>query len=177
MTLNSEEQNLIILFYSGLSPDDRGRKIHDIWQWDYAKLEYTHDYIQWLFPLMAQSRFNRYAPTLTPQVIQTFRASQELKQNLLKSLVLMLNFYGLKLLSNDPNFIEIVKNENYLARKKEWINPRNHNYLRLTRILTCLKLLGLESYSQALFKCLSEIYQEEQSAIGSETYNYWKNAE
>lgn len=176
MSLNADNQYQIILFYSDLSADDRGRKIHEIWQWNYAKLEYTHDYIQWLFPLIAQSRFNRDAPTLTPEVIQTFRTSDELKQNLLKSLVLMLGFYGLKLLSNDLNKIEIIKNDNYSERKREWINPSNHNYLRLTRILTCLKLLGLERYSQALFNCLSQIYQEEQSAIGSETYNYWKNA-
>ncbi len=176
MTFNAATQNPIILFYSGLSADDRGRKINEIWEWDYAKLEYTHDYIQWLFPLIAQSRFNRDAPTLTPEVIQTFRSSYELKQNLLKSLVLMLGFYGLTLSSNDSNKIVIVKNDNYSERKKQWINLRNHNYLRLTRILTCLKLLGLETYGQALFNGLSQIYQEEQSAIGLETYNYWKNA-
>lgn len=176
MTFNSADQNQIILFYTGLSPDQRGRKINEIWQWNYAKLEYTHDYIQWLFPLIDKSRFNRDAPTLTPEVIQTFRSTDELKQNLLKSLVLMLGFYGLRLASNDPNTIEIIKHNNYSDRKKEWINPSNHNYLRLTRILTCLRLLGLENYSQALFNCLSQIYQEEQSAIGLETYNYWKNA-
>ena len=176
MTLNSDQQNSIILFYLGLSPDHQGRKINEIWEWNYAKLENTHTYIQWLFPLIDKSRFNRDAPTLTPEVIQSFRSSDELKQNLLRSLILMLDFYGLKLLHNDSNKIEIVKNDNYLERKREWINPSNHNFLRLTRILTCLKLLGLESYSQALFKCLSEIYQEEQSAIGLETYNYWKNS-
>lgn len=176
MTLNSADQNLILLFYSELSVDDRGRKINEIWQWNYAKLEYTHDYIQWLFPLIDQSRFNRDAPTLTSEVIQTFRTSKELKRNLLKSLLLMLEFYGLKLVYNSSNQIEIVKNDNYSERKKQWINLRNHNYLRLTRILTSLKLLGLENYSQALFNCLSQMYQEEQSAIGLETYNYWKNA-
>lgn len=175
MTFNSNQQNSIILFYLGLSPDHQGRKINQIWQWDYPQLEYTHDYIQWLFPLVEQSRFNRSAPTLTPEVIQTFRASEELKINLLKSLALMLDFYGLKLVTYPSSQIEIAKSNHYLERKKEWINPRNHNYLRLTRILTCLKLLGLESYRQALFKCLNQIYQEEQSAIGLETYNYWKN--
>ena len=48
--MNSNNQDILILFYLGLSPDAQGRKIEDIWQWKHDRLEYTHDYIQWLFP-------------------------------------------------------------------------------------------------------------------------------
>jgi hypothetical protein len=48
----------ILTFYQGQSPDSSGRMIETIWSWDYQKLEYTHDYIQWLFPLKEKSRFN-----------------------------------------------------------------------------------------------------------------------
>jgi hypothetical protein len=39
-----------------------------------------------------------------------------------------------------------------------------------------LRELGLKNYACALFKCLDEIYSEEQASIGLETYTYWKNA-
>ncbi|CAD0231133.1 MULTISPECIES: opioid growth factor receptor-related protein [Planktothrix] len=174
--MNSNNQDILILFYLGLSPDAQGRKIEDIWQWKHDRLEYTHDYIQWLFPLLEKSNFNRNAPTLNPSIIETFRNTPELKKRLLKSLLLMLNFYGLKLESQPSQEIKIIKGENYQQRKTNWIDWRDHNYLRLTRILTSLRLLGLENEAKALFKCLDEIYQEEKDKIGSETYSYWKNA-
>ena len=42
MAMNN--QDIIILFYLGLSPDHKGRKIEEIWEWDHDRLEYTHNY-------------------------------------------------------------------------------------------------------------------------------------
>ena len=72
--------------------------------------------------------------------------------------------------------IVIAKSAEYLSRKREWIERFNHNYLRLTRILTSLTELGLKNYALALFKCLDELYNEETASIGLETYTYWKKA-
>lgn len=174
--MNSNNQDILVQFYLGLSPDAHGRKIEDIWQWAHDRLEYTHDYIQWLFPMVEKSNFNRNAPTLNPATIETFRKTPELKQRLHRSLLLMLDFYGLKLEAKPPQSIKIIRGENYQQRKKNWVDWRDHNYLRLTRILTSLRLLGLENEAKALFQCLDEIYQEEKDKIGSETYRYWKNA-
>ncbi|WP_254173607.1 opioid growth factor receptor-related protein [Planktothrix pseudagardhii] len=172
----ANNQDIIILFYLGLSPDHKGRKIEEIWQWDHDRLEYTHDYIQWLFPLLEKSRFNRDAPTLNLSIIETFKNTKELKQRLHQSLLLMLDFYGLKLECQPSQTIQIIPSETYPTRKKQWVGWRDHNYLRLTRILTSLRLLGLETQAKALFQCLDQIYQEEQDKIGLETYMYWKNA-
>jgi hypothetical protein len=150
--------------------------LEDIWLWDYQKLEYTHDYIQWLFPLKEKSRFNRNAPILNDEVIQAFRTDEQLRLRLRKSLEVMLHFYGLQCNKLMSTGIEITKSDNYLERKLNWIEEGNHNYLRLTRILTSLRLLGLEDYAQALFKCLNQIYIEENKNIGSKTYSYWESA-
>jgi hypothetical protein len=88
----------------------------------------------------------------------------------------MLQFYGLQCNKIDTTGIEITKSDNYPERKINWIEEGNHNYLRLTRILTSLRLLGLEDYAQALFKCLNQIYLEEGKNIGSRTYAYWESA-
>ena len=41
----------ILSFYGGETTDHRGRYLRDIQQWWDDRLEETHDYIQWLFPL------------------------------------------------------------------------------------------------------------------------------
>lgn len=167
---------IIVAFYLGDRSDSEGRMIEDMWLWDYRKLEYTHDYIQWLFPLKQKSGFNRNAPVLNEQIIQAFNTNEQLRMRLLKSLKLMLGFYGLQCNEAGSADIEITKSDEYPERKTNWINLRNHNYLRLTRILTSLKLLGLGKYALALYKCLEQIYSEESKSIGSETYSYWKKA-
>jgi len=173
--MSNEVSENIFAFYQG-RPDSSARMLEDIWLWDYQKLEYTHDYIQWLFPLKEKSRFNRNAPILNDEVIQAFRTDEQLRVRLRKSLEVMLQFYGLQYNKFDDKGIEITKSDNYPERKLNWIEEGNHNYLRLTRILTSLRLLGLEDYAQALFKSLNQIYLEESKKIGSKTYAYWKSA-
>lgn len=165
----------ILSFYLSQQPNSEGRGIEEIWMWDDERLEYIHNYIQWLFPLRERSRFNLKAPTLTDEVVAAFKTNPLLKARLLHSLQVMLKFYGLQC-HEAGGKLEIIKAENYPSRKRNWLNLCNHNYLRLTRILTSLTVLGLTNYAQALFKCLDQIYQEEPEKIGQETYKYWKNA-
>ncbi|MCU0546397.1 MAG: opioid growth factor receptor-related protein [Oscillatoriaceae cyanobacterium Prado104] len=172
----SSEHDPILAFYLGQQPNSQGRAIEDIWSWNCENLESVHNYIQWLFPLREKSRFNTNAPTLSDRAIQAFRTSDELRNRLAKSLKIMLAFYGLECLEGQDGKIVIVKSGEYLSRSREWLERFNHNYLRLTRILTSLRILGLENYAVALFRCLDEIYKENQENIGGETYSYWKNA-
>lgn len=165
-----------LAFYLNRCPDAEGRMIEEIWSWNYQTLEYTHDYIQWLFPLKERSRFNWKAPILNEQIIQAFRTNEQLRVHLKKSLKVMLKFYGLQCNECSNLDVEIIKSDEYQERKANWIELGNHNYLRLTRILTSLSILGLENYAQALFKCLDQIYSEETRNLGSETYTYWKRA-
>ena len=66
------------------------------------------------------------------------------------------------------------------ARATGWLSPGNHNHLRITRILRCLTVLGLEAEAKAFFGCLSEIYEDEQNktlpALSDETMLYWRRA-
>ena len=170
------ESDIIVAFYQGQSPDSSRRMIEDIWSWDVQKLEYTHDYIQWLFPLKEKSQFNRNAPVLNDEVIKAFRTNEQLRMRFKKSLEVMLGFYGLQCNELSNTDVKITKSDEYQERKQNWIEEGNHNYLRITRILTSLRLLGLENYAQAFFNCLNQIYSEESRNIGSKTYAYWKAA-
>lgn len=164
----------ILAFYRGQSPDSKGRMIEEIWSWDYQRLEYTHDYIQWIFPLKEPSQFNWRAPVLDDNVVQAFRTNEQLRMRLLHSFKVMLRFYGLQCNEISGRAIDITQSDEYPERKLNWIEPKNHNYLRITRILTSLRILGLENYALAFFNCLNQICQEEGETIGSVTYSYWE---
>lgn len=167
---------VIVPFYLGECPDVEGRKIQEIWAWDFEELECVHNYVQWLFPLTEQSHFNPQAPVADQEVIRSFREDPRLRQHLSQSFSVMLNFYGLAIASDKRVALTVEKSETYLQRKKEWVNMLDHNYLRITRILKCLMAFGLEEEAQAFYKCLSQIYREESDQIGGETFQYWTDA-
>jgi Opioid growth factor receptor (OGFr) conserved region len=166
----------IVNFYSGEAPDHRGRFLHHIQEWDDARLESVHDYIQWLFPLTERSGFNPAAPVLTPDVIKVFRSREDLQQNLRQSFIVMLRFYGLEIGGTD----EVVRGRDFETKAENWLSASNHNHLRITRILKSLTLLGLEAEARAFFECLAQIYEEEERkpepAITAETLAFWGEA-
>ncbi|QKQ77020.1 opioid growth factor receptor-related protein [Nostoc sp. TCL240-02] len=167
---------MIVPFYLGEQRDSEGRMIAEIWTWNFEELECVHNYIQWLFPLHERSAFNPDAPILDQEIIEVFRSNPYLRQNLLRSFTVMLQFYGLQRHESNDGKVIINQSEEYQNRKSEWVCIFNHNYLRITRILKCLMTLGLESEAQAFYKCLQQIYHEDSNQIGSETFQYWTMA-
>jgi len=165
----------LVSFYLGESPDGSGRMLDEIHTWGYHNLEDVHDYIQWLFPLAEKSSFNPDAPLLDVLQMEAFRTDERLKAKVIRSFKLMLSFYGLRCDETDQR-VTISTSGEFPQRKRIWLNNGNHNYLRITRILTSLRLLGLGQYAQALFDFLDRLYREESGRIGAVTYAYWKQA-
>ncbi len=163
-------------FYSGTGRDGAGRKLDEILGWPDRRLEDVHDYIQWCFPLPEPSGANPYAPVLTPEDIAMFRATPAMQERLRTAFARMLRFYG---------FVEweegaIERGPEFAAHARNWLNPGNHNHLRLTRMLRSLRVLGLEAEAQAFWQALAELYAEEnrggRSNITERTYGFWKRA-
>ena len=68
----------------------------------------------------------------------------------------------------------IVEEDNFAARIPDvWVGF-NHNRLRLTRVLRCLKLLGLEAEAQALYDRLEALARK--FPIPLDTLQYWTEA-
>ena len=99
------------------------------------------DYIQWLFPTKQASQFNPNAPLLNDQDIAEFAKDKKLRDKLLASFDLMLNFYGF-----GRDGLSIFHSDDWDTKSTNWIKPGNHNFLRITRILMSLSLLGLKEY-------------------------------
>lgn len=160
----------LIAFYRGQAPDSQGRTIDDMWSWDHRRLEMIHDYIQWLFPLPEHSRFNPDAPLLVPADMAAFRADPALQDRVRKSLDLMLGFLAL-----ERNGAVIARGSDFT--RPRWLEPLNHNHLRLTRILLFLGHAGLEVEARALLACLEDIAAHEgRNAIAPRTLGFWRAA-
>jgi hypothetical protein len=161
----------LVRFYRGEAPDDRGRTLVGIWAWDDHTLEEVHDYIQELFPLPERSRFHPRAPVLDEALITTFREDSVLQANLLHSFQRMLAFYGFRL---DEAKWEVVPAENFRERADNWLVPGDHNHLRITRILKCLRTCGLGDYAAAFLKGLLAVVNPRD--VTEETLRYWREA-
>lgn len=170
---NCNPNDLLIPFYMGASQNTSGVTLKQILNWNQSLLESQHDYIQWLFPIDEVSRYNLDSPTLTPEFIQMFKHNPTLRANVYRAFTVMLAFYGLRLNHVSEGVKTIVKARSYENRKQQWVTVRNHNLLRLSRILRCLYLLGLTSYHTALLDALQKIYSENPQIIGDVTLGYW----
>ena len=165
------ESSALVSFYRSTGRDDRGRTLDEILAWDDRALEGVHDYIQWLFPLDQRSAFNAGAPLVSASERGAFRNDERLRAGLKRALVRMLAFYGLRIAGD-----RIERAKNWPERSRVWLTPYNHNYLRLTRIIRSLALLGEPELARALRTALIVEYERAPGVIGETTLRFWKAA-
>ena len=158
---------MLLDFYLKLKPNCDGLTLDNLLSWSNEELEYSHDVIQWLFPTITESSFNPDAPILTERDIHLWKANPQLQSNLRESFERYLTFLGL----------EYKDDQLALTNKKQnvWCGL-NHNWLRITRDLNCLSLLGLKQEAKCLFECLEKMYESGEYQITEEVFSYWKKA-
>ncbi|KAK3058793.1 hypothetical protein LTR09_000358 [Extremus antarcticus] len=197
------QPDFIISFYSTSTMHDaQGRTFNDLLRFNNQELEYNHDYIQILFPLPESSPINPGAPVITPEVRQAFIKHPALRERLVLALERMLQFYGFGLNPSysrlelatmttapdhgpgetaargdridDPSAL-IGRGANFKRRATaSWLKRGDHNHLRLTRIIRCLRVLGLEVLARALFEQLLE--SDEERVVSQRSRMFWARA-
>jgi hypothetical protein len=152
----------LVDFYRGQATDTKGRSLADLWAWEDDRLEEVHDFIQWLFPLPEPSRFNPDAPLLTDADVAAFGGDEQLRANLRKSFTRILAFLGLAQTEGG----QVVEGPGFAARAPDvWAHP-SHNWLRITRILRSLRLLGLQAEARALYAWLQAQFTSQRFPSG-----------
>eukprot|EP01080_Neovahlkampfia_damariscottae_P011132 gene11132-3951_t len=151
-------------FYSGkikCKPDNETiDNIHKRWFGKYKFLEVGHGYIQWLFPIR-EGGMNDQAQPLSKYESELFKKDPKLQQKFIMSYKLILDFYGLKLIDEKRGLIS--RNEMNYKNRYHNLNSSFHNYLRITRILKSLGLVGFEHYKYPLLDhFVVEIFQNNQ---------------
>ena len=160
----------LVAFYRGEANDSEGRSLADYWSFSDSRMESRHDFIQWMFPLEEPSQFNPDAPILTRADREAFQDDPALRDNLLKSFDRFLGFLGL-IREED----RVVPASDFEA--KRWrLNEPNHNWLRITRVLASLRLLGLSNHSRSFHQGLESLIVDGKARITADTRAYWKNA-
>ena len=165
----------LVAFYADAGRDGRGRTLHDVWQLGLEELELSHDYIQWLFPLLEPSRAQPQSPVLTAGAVDVLRRSPIVHERLVRSARVMARFYGFSVEQAGAAWV-VAPSAEFASRARVWLTPGNHNYLRQTRILKSLTLLGLRPLAAAWLDCLSAVSQAHPSLVGRGTLEYWRAA-
>ena len=171
--MNARLADPIVAFYSG-GVDLEGRTLAGILEWDDDRLEIVHDYIQWVFPTRQPSGVNPLAPRVTDATVRTFAEEPELRERLRRALDRMLVFYGL---GRRAARVEI-DDTRFPVRARTWLQPGNHNHLRLTRIMDSLETLGLREEALARQRCLLEDVAGGSGAgrVSPRTLEFWRSA-
>lgn len=159
-----------VKFLEGTAKDDKGRTIEDIlcWEGKFFRLEFTHDYIQRIFPLPESSHTDRNIQPITAEELLELRNNEKAKKNIRRAYVMMLRFWEL---DGDK-----YKN---LSIKRHWVrkNGKDHNLLRISRVLKCLKLVRMNEYDDFRMRIeyLLDLSEKGLFPLCDETKNIWRD--
>ena len=144
-------------FLSGSGADHAGRTYQDILDQDDQWLEYTHDWIQWCFPLFEPSQSVMSAPVLeSMDEVKLIQESAEAQEYMRRGLV---------------RFAEFLRDGD------QWLRYHDHNHLRITRVIKSVKTLMSDDQAR-------EFYQYVMSQVGNRagqkpsevSMQYWTQA-
>ncbi|KAF2827918.1 hypothetical protein CC86DRAFT_369117 [Ophiobolus disseminans] len=71
---------------------------------------------------------------------------------------------------------DVVRSSHWAKSFKGWAVRFDHNHLRITRILRCLRILGLQTECDAFFAALKEVYEDPAFKISERSMSYWTRA-
>jgi len=128
-----------------------------------------------LFPIVEPDYWNRDTPKLSVEDIEEFEKDKKLRANVIHSFIVMLNFWGLDV-SIDNGEVVIDKSEDYEHKRKNWQTTRNHNFLRITRVIHCLNDLGFYNLVEKFHKCIMDVVDENPERFNQTTIEFWNEA-
>ena len=131
MSQSADQENGVLSFLNGAAADIHGRTFDDVMAFSDEKIERTHNFIQWLFPLCEPSLSVPGSTYISAADVTAIKDSRAAVANLNRAADWFLDF---------------------LVRNQHWIKPYSHNHLRITRVIKSLRLLVGEVKTE-LFKC------------------------
>ena len=145
----------LIAFLKNEETDFKGHSLTDIWAYSDSQIEANHDFIQLLFPLNKPSKHSFHGVYLNDdaQVIE-IKNNKAIQVNILTSANWFLMF---------------------LDRVDQWRVGYNHNQLRITRIIECLRLLINNYEADKFYKDVLTILGSD-SKINEKTFKFWAEA-
>ena len=135
--------------------DFKGRTLQDIWSFSDSEIERVHDFIQVVFPLNKSSQAVFHGYYLDNQdLISQIKSNKEVTTNILKSSRWFFAF---------------------LERNMYWNTKLDHNQLRITRVIECLRLLVSDEEADNFYNNVLELIKDN-NQVNKRTLDFWKNA-
>lgn len=81
-------------------------------------------------------------------------------------------------LSSTPSLISysVIRGPKWRKNSTNWCVRFDHNHLRITRILRCLRVMGLQTECDAFYKALQDIFADPAIPISDRSMMYWTHA-
>ena len=144
-------------FLSGSGTDHSGRTYQDIFDQDDEWLEYTHDWVQWCFPLFEKSQSVKSAPTLeSSNEVEVIRTCSSCQENMRLGLI---------------RYAEFLRDNDY------WLRYHDHNHLRITRLIKSARMLmSEEQATEFLNYVMGQVEARANDLVSTISQQYWKQA-
>ena len=76
----------------------------------------------------------------------------------------------------EPLTYSLIRGPNWNQASRNWCVRFDHNHLRITRILRCLRVLGLQKECEAFFAALEDVHADPKVSISDRSMMYWRRA-
>ena len=142
-------------FLTHRGKDFKDRNLHDIWSYSDKEIERRHDFIQVIFPLNKPSQAVSHGYYLdTQDLVNQIKTNKEAVTNISRSSQWFFSF---------------------LERNMYWNTRHDHNQLRITRVIECLRLLVSDEEADNFYNNVLELI-EDNNQVNTRTLNFWSNA-
>ena len=142
-------------FLTHKGKDFKERTLQDIWSYSDTEIERRHDFIQVIFPLNKPSQAVSHGYYLDSQdLVHQIKSNKDALINISKSSQW---FYS------------------FLERNRYWNTRHDHNQLRITRVIECLRLLVSDEEADNFYNNVLELI-EDNNQVNTRTLNFWSNA-
>ena len=145
----------LITFLKDQEPDFNVRFLSDIWNFRDIDIERNHDFIQILFPLEIRSNNTSHHYYIdSPELLSALINDDLVKENIIKSSKWFLKF---------------------LSRNEHWKKSQDHNHLRITRIIKCIRLIVSDEEADNFYDDVLELLGNN-NLINKRTLEFWSEA-
>ena len=142
-------------FLTDRGKDFKERTLQDIWSYSDKEIERRHDFIQVIFPLNKPSQAVSHGYYLdTQDLVNQIKTNKEAVTNISRSSQWFFSF---------------------LERNMYWNTRHDHNQLRITRVIECLRLLVSDEEADNFYNNVLELI-EDNNQVNTRTLNFWSNA-
>lgn len=145
----------VIAFLEGEGADGCGRSLFEVLAFSDTRLETTHDFIQWLFPLTEPSAAVPDAPVLDAAAVARIQDSGMAQ-------------CGLAAGTDRMTF--------FLRSTRTWLMPNSHNHRRITRIIRSLRLLRGDDEANDFRDQVLAMADATRAPINARSRGYWETA-